>query len=149
MIDHSIDLTIQRPPAEVFAWLTDEKHQSEWDATSIEMVPDPPGPWHTGLRFHEVRKMGGRNTPVESRIATFEKDKRFEIESLTGPEWHGTWLFSPTDSGAATRLQFRGQLTFKGFMRLMEPMIGGQFKKQLDKNFAKLKLILEGTSHAL
>jgi len=146
MIEHSVDVTIDRPVEEVFAWLTDEKNHAKWDPGSIEMTPEKPGPWHAGLKFHEIRKMGGRNTTVQSRVAALEPNRRFEIESLTGPEWHGTWLFSPVNSGAGTRLQFKGQLAFKGVMRLLELLIRGQFKKQLDTNFAKLKQILESGS---
>jgi uncharacterized protein YndB with AHSA1/START domain len=143
MIEHSIDMIIGRPVDEVFAWLTDEKNHAKWDSGSVEMKAETPGPWHTGLKFQEVRKVGGRNMDVASKVAAFEPNQRFEIESLTGPGWHGTWLFSPANSGAGTRLQFIGQLTFKGFMRLLEFIIASQFKKQVEANFAKLKRILE------
>jgi uncharacterized membrane protein len=143
MIEHSVDITIQRPVHEVFAWLTDTANHGKWDSTSVEMTPETPGPWHVGLRFHEVRKVGGRNMPVESRIAVFEPDHQFALESLTGPEWHGTWLFSPAGSESGTRLQFRGQLKFTGLMKVLEPLIGRGFSKDLDANFAKLKDILE------
>ncbi|HYO50545.1 MAG TPA: SRPBCC family protein [Chloroflexia bacterium] len=143
MIEHSVDITINRPVAEVFSWLTNEKNHPRWDSGSVEMKSVTQGPWHAGMTFHEIRKVGGRNTSVRSRIAALEPNHRFEIESLTGPEWHGIWLFSPANSGSGTRLQFRGQLGFKGLMKVMEPLIGGSFKKQVDTNFAKLKGILE------
>jgi uncharacterized protein YndB with AHSA1/START domain len=141
MIQHQIDLTIHRPVEEVFAFLTNAANHPKWDSTSILMEPQEPGLWHTGIRFREVRKLGGRNTEVASQIAYLEPNRRFNIASLTGPEWRGQWLFEPVAEG--TRLQFEGSLTFKGIMRLFEPFIAGGFKLQLDENFARLKDVLE------
>ena len=93
------------------------------------------------MKFKEVRKIGGRNTEVASEIEVFEPNKRMGIQSLTGPHFHGTWVFQPTNTG--TRLLYTAQMQLDGVMRLLEPLIAGQFKAQLEANFANLKQVLE------
>jgi uncharacterized protein YndB with AHSA1/START domain len=141
MISHQVDITIQRPIEEVFAFLTDPKNHSRWDTTSISMEQLEPGPWREGTRFREIRKLGRRNVEVASQVAALEPNRRFNIMSLSGPEWRGQWLFDEVEKG--TRLRFEGRLTFTGAMRLMEPLIARGFKRQIDENFARLKEILE------
>jgi hypothetical protein len=142
VIQHQIDITIQRPVADVFAFLTNPSNHPKWDSTSVSMEQLEPGPWQTGTRLREVRNLGGRPTEVASQVAYLEPNRRFNIASLSGPEWRGQWDFTPV--GDATRLQFEGRLTFTGLMRLFEPLIARGFKRQLNENFARLKRVLEG-----
>jgi hypothetical protein len=141
VIQHQVDIVIQRPVADVFAFLTDPTNHPKWDATSVTMEPQEAGPWHTGMKFRETRNLNGRQIEVLSQVAYLEPNRRFNIISLNGPDWRGQWDFVPV--GEATRLQFEGRLTFKGIMRLFEPLIARGFKRQLDTNFAQLKRVLE------
>jgi uncharacterized membrane protein len=144
MIQHQIVIQIARPLSDVFTFLTDARNHPKWDALSVEMEPQEAGAWHQGLKFREVRKVGGRNTEVSSQIAVFEPNKRMEIQSLSGPDFHGTWIFAPAEGG--THLTYKAEMKMGGLMRLLEPMIAGQFKQQIDANFANLKHVLESGS---
>ncbi len=141
MIQHAIDLEINRPVQDVFAFVTTEKNHSKWDSLSVVMEPQEEGPWRPGLKFREVRKLGGRDKEVFSQIEVLEPNKRMEIQSLTGPYFHGSWVFEAV--GNSTRLHYKAQLKMSGPMKLLEPLIAGQFKKQLEANFARLKQVLE------
>jgi hypothetical protein len=70
-----------------------------------------------------------------------EPNKRFVIRSKTGPGWLGTWLFQP--DGTATKLHWTGQLTMKGFTRLLEPLIGKQMRSQINQQFSALPGLIE------
>ena len=76
-----------------------------------------------------------------SEIADLTPDRRFIIRSKTGPGWLGTWEFEP--EGAGTLLHWMGQLTLKGFARLLEPLIGRQMRSQIDRQFAVLPHLVE------
>src|SRR3954451_19942335 len=140
MIEHRVDILIQRPPAEVFAFLTDPANHPRWDTSSVSMRQDEPGEWRTGTTFHEVRKMGPRTMEIQSRVADLVAVERMDIDSVTGPEFHGHWRLSA--EGAGTRLRYAAELTPDG-PRFMQPVIARSFKKALDKNFARLKQVLE------
>jgi carbon monoxide dehydrogenase subunit G len=141
MLKFSADLLVKRPVDKVFAWLTDAKNQAKFDKSSLEMESLTPGPWQTGSQFREVRDLGGRRTDVLSEITELVTNKHFIIRSKTGPDWLGTWNFE--SEGNNTRLRWTGQLTMKGFARLFEPLIGGQMRPQIEKQFAALPKIME------
>ena len=137
----SADLRVNRPVEKVFAWLTNADNQGKFDKSSLKMELLSPGPWRTGSQFRELRDMGGRKTEVLSELAELEPNRRFVVRSKTGPGWLGTWDFEP--EGTGTRLHWTGQLTMKGFTRLLEPLIGRQMRSQIEQQFAQLPHLLE------
>jgi Polyketide cyclase / dehydrase and lipid transport len=141
MITASADIKIERPVDEVFAFLTDASNHQRWDSTSVEMVPAEPGPWHQGLEFREVRRIGPRPTEVRSRIAGFEPGKSMDLESLSGPTFRGHWRLSSEEGG--TRLRWTGELQPTGPMRFLAPLIERGFRQTTAANFARLKKVLE------
>jgi Polyketide cyclase / dehydrase and lipid transport len=141
MLRFSADLKVNRPVDLVFAWLTNPENQGKFDKSSLKMEAVTPGPWWTGTQFRELRDLGGRKTEVFSEIAELVPNRRFIIRSKTGPGWLGTWDFEP--EGAGTRLRWTGQLTMKGFGRLLEPLIGKQMRGQIDRQFSHLPQLIE------
>jgi len=141
MLKFSANLKVNRPVDKVFAWLTDTNNQSKFDKSSLAMELLTPGPWKSGSQFRELRDLGGRKTEVFSEIAELETNKRFVIRSKTGPGWLGTWMFEP--DGTGTKLHWTGQLSMKGFARLLEPLIGKQMRSQIDQQFSRLPGLIE------
>ena len=141
MLNFSADLKVNRPVDKVFAWLTNAANQGKFDKSSLKMEVLTPGPWRTGSQFRELRDLGGRKTEVLSEIAELKPNHRFVIRSKTGPGWIGIWSFEP--EGAGTRLHWTGQVTMKGFARLLEPLIGRQMRSQIDQQFAQLPHLIE------
>lgn len=141
MITKSIDITIDRPVEEVYAFLTDAANHPRWDSSSVAMEPDQPGAWRAGTTFREVRRIGRGTSEIRSTVAELEPNRRMEIRSLSGPSFAGHWRFSPAGTGA--RLQWSGEMRITGFARLFEPLIARAFSKDVEANFARLKRILE------
>ena len=141
MLKFAADLKVNRPVEQVFAWLTTTENQGKFDKRSLKMEALTPGPWRAGTQFRELRNLGGRQTEVLSEVADLEANRRFVIRSKTGPGWLGIWLFEPDGNG--TRLHWTGQLTMKGFGRLLEPLIRRQMGAQIDQQFAQLPSIIE------
>src|SRR5215203_6325863 len=141
MVKLSADVRVNRPVETVFAWLTNPDNQGKFDRSSLKMDALTPGPWRAGTQFRELRDLGGRKTEVLSEIAELEANRRFVIRSKTGPGWLGTWNFEP--EGTGTRLRWTGQLTMRGFARLLEPLISRQMTAQISKQFAELPQLIE------
>jgi len=72
---------------------------------------------------------------------TNAENQRFIVRSKTGPGWLVTWDFE--QAGARTRLLWTGQLTTKGFARLFEPLIGGQMRAQIARQFEDRPRLIE------
>jgi uncharacterized protein YndB with AHSA1/START domain len=142
MITKSIDITIDRPVEDVFAFLTDAANHPKWDASSVAMEAQEPGPWRAGTTFREVRRIGRGTSEIRSTVAELEPNRRIEIRSLSGAPFQGHWRFAP--EGQGTRLQWSGEMRLTGVARLFEPLIARSFSNDVEANFARLKDILEG-----
>jgi hypothetical protein len=146
MLKFSADLKVNRPVEQVFTWLTNAENQGKFDRTSLKMELLTPGPWRAGSQFKELRDLGGRKTEVLSEVSELEPNRRFVIRSKTGPDWLGTWNFEP--EGAGTHLRWTGQLTMKGFVRLLEPLIGKQMRSHIARQFEQLPGLIEAETTA-
>ena len=141
MLKFSAHLKVNRPVEKVFASLTNAENQGKFDKSSLRLEVLTPGPWRTGSQFRELRDMGGRKAEVLSELAELEPNRRFVVRSKTGPGWLGVWDFEP--DGPGTRLHWTGQLTMRGFARLLEPLISKQMRSQIDQQFAQLRHLIE------
>jgi carbon monoxide dehydrogenase subunit G len=141
MIRHAVEIRVERPVEDVFAFLTDSKNHPKWDDSSGSMKPDQGGPWHAGLTFHEVRRMGPRRMEIQSRLSALVPNESMDIDSITGPEFHGHWR--PAPDGSGTTLRWSCEMGVDGPARLAEPMIARSFRKACDKSFGQRKRLLE------
>lgn len=141
MLKFSADVKVNRSVETVFAWLTNPANQGKFDKSSLRMEVLTPGPWHAGTRLRELRDLGGQKTEVLSEITELEPNRLFVVRSNTGPGWLGIWRFEP--EGAGTYLRWTGEITMKGFGRLLEPLIGRQMKSQITRQFSELPKLIE------
>jgi hypothetical protein len=141
MLEFSADIRVDRPVEKVFAWLTEATNQGKFDKGSLQMEVLTPGPWRAGTQFRELRDLGGRTVEVLSEVAELEPNRRFVIRSRTGPGWLGVWEFQP--EGTGTRLRWKGELTLKGFARIIEPIIGRKIRQTINTQFARLPTLIE------
>jgi uncharacterized membrane protein len=141
VIEHAVEVRIERPVADVFAFVTDAANHPRWDSSSVSMQPDEPGPWHEGMTFREVRRIGPRRMEIRSTVASLVPNHSMDIDSLTGPEFHGHWRFAP--DGSATILRWSAEMAVEGPARIAEKLIARSFKKASDRNFRQMKELLE------
>ncbi len=146
MIEHAVEISIDQPVEVVFVFLTDAKNHPRWDESSVVMEPDQPGPWKAGLTFHEVRRMGPRRMSIQSKLVALVPNESMDIDSMTGPEFHGHWRLAPNGSGTA--LKWSCEMGVAGPARIAQPLIARSFRKACDRNFAALKRILEAAGDA-
>ena len=93
MITYSVNVPIDRPVEQVFAYLTDAANHPKWDSSSVVMEPQEPGAWHTCSTFREVRRIGPRTLETRSQVEHLEPNRSFDMKSLSGPPFHGHWRF--------------------------------------------------------
>jgi uncharacterized protein YndB with AHSA1/START domain len=97
-------IVIDRPPAEVFAFIADPSRLEAWqDAVAVQQLT--PAPVGVGTRFREVHRAMGRERVEITEITEFEPGRRFAIRVVDGPPVDGAWDFAATGDGA-TRLTF-------------------------------------------
>jgi uncharacterized membrane protein len=143
MIKHEAEITIARPANEVFAYMTRTQNMPKWQPGLITAEELTGSSWHVGTRLKETRRIGGRETEVISEIGSFTPDQSFTVNSVTGPTTHGKFQLD-TINNTTTRVCFTIQMEMGGVMRLAEPLIAKDVKRQAEESLIQLKQALEG-----
>lgn len=137
------------PIDETFAFIADFANAERWDpgvATSVRIGDGPVG---VGARYALGVRMRGKVVPMEYRITTHEPTGRVV---LTG-EGSGIFAvddiqFSPTDDGTGTRVDYTADIHLGGWMRLIEPFVGGAFRKVAKDAVAGMQRTLDERARA-
>jgi carbon monoxide dehydrogenase subunit G len=116
------------PIEDAFAFVADFANSQLWDpgvATS-ERIDD--GPVGLGARYRLGVRMRGRVVPMEYRITTFETPRRVVLTGEgSGVSAVDEIRFEPTGKG--TRIDYTADIRLGGWMRLIQPLVGGAFEK--------------------
>ncbi len=137
-IEFSID--IDRPPSEVFAYLTDAERLPEWQSGAVEARWE--GEKARGAHLKEVRKFLGRRMESELEVTEYEPDRRFDLKVLSGPvPFSVQHTLEPRNGG--TRLMFVGEGEPGGFFKLAEPIVARTAERQFKNDFETLKDLLD------
>jgi uncharacterized protein YndB with AHSA1/START domain len=142
----SLALDIERPPAEVFPWLSDPERAKRWmtSVSSTEIVHETPE--RVGTTFRERVEEDGRGTELTGVITAFEENRliAFHLEGDYN-DVDVSYRVAPTDGG--TRLSMSADVRFKSTARLVMLVTGPLFKRkivgQLESELATLKQLCE------
>src|SRR3954463_5113473 len=69
-------IDIARPPADVWAVVSDYATDTRWRKGIVEMRPDVDGPPEVGTRVREVLELGGRIYTTETAVTDSAPDSR-------------------------------------------------------------------------
>jgi uncharacterized protein YndB with AHSA1/START domain len=137
-MEHSV--VINRPPREVFAYLTDVERLPEWQASANEVRTD--GELGIGARIHEVRTLLGRRAESTLEVIEYEPDRKFSLRVVSGPlPFEVRHTLTPENGG--TRLDWFGEADTSRFPRIAVRMVAGAVEGQFKSDFERLKRLLE------
>ena len=133
---------IARPPADVFAVLSDVEKNASWSATSISGHLTSSGPVGLGSTAREVSRFMGRRMEVDSTIVAFDPDHSLTFETSSGPfPFRGSFTVAPLGSGAQLTSRFEAEPT--GAMRFADGLFGWLIRRKFDTDLASLKRLME------
>ena len=142
MVTNEKIITINRPVAEVFAYVSDLPRGTEWQPGLMEVRRITQGPEGVGTQYNGVRKFMGRRMESVIEYTTYEPNKKLIFKSVSGNSpMVQSFLFEPTAEG--TKLTARLELQTSGLMGLAEPLIASSLKRDVDANYKILKNLLE------
>jgi uncharacterized membrane protein len=142
MITSSIE--IDRPPADVFAYLDELDKHGEWqqDLVSARIVTD--GPVRVGTRATNTRKVPGGPREFTYEITEHDPPRKSAWRVLDGPvRAVGSVLVEPVAKGARSRVTVNFDLEGHGLGVLIAPFARRQARQQVPADHARLKEILE------
>lgn len=137
------EIVIDRPPAEVFAYLADLRNLPKWQSTLLEIRPEGDGGTSAGTRFTEVRKVAGRRFESTAEVAVHEPEREFTLRVVSGP-FPATVRHLLAPSGDGTRLTVEFDVQAKGLLGLAGGMIERTGRKHAVDDLERLKSVLEG-----
>ncbi len=141
MIHHEISIHLNCPPQDIFPFLADPQKVMLWQSDLIKSEIVTAGPLRTGSRFHEVRRIGPRDSDIRGEISEFTQDHRLATHTETKPEAGVRYLLDPEEGG--TRLRYEFSLRTAGMLRLMDPVISRSIRKGVEADLQKLRQLVE------
>lgn len=142
MITESIE--INRPQGEVFAYLDELDKHSEWQGDLISSKLETEGPVGVGTRASDTRKVPGGPREMIYEITKHDPPHRSSWRVLDGPvRAVGSVVVDSLDDGARSRVTVEFNLEGHGIGVLIAPFARMQARKQVPRDQAKLKEILE------
>jgi uncharacterized membrane protein len=135
-------ITIERPAADVFAFVADGLNGPKWRPGILDIgLASGTG---LGTVYRQgVKGPGGRRIAADYEITAYEPPRRLGFKAIAGPV-HPTGEYRFEDADGRTRVTFSLELTLGGWKRLV---MDGQVQKTMDAEVAsldRLKAVLEG-----
>jgi uncharacterized protein YndB with AHSA1/START domain len=141
MLSAEHEVTIKRPPAEVFAFVADGLNAPKWRPGVLD-ISLASGTGLGAVYKQGVKGPGGRRIDADYRITAIEPNRRLSFEAIAGPV-RPTGQFVLDDVNGATRLKFALQAELGGIKKLL---MGGAVQKTMNAEVAateRLKQVLE------
>jgi uncharacterized protein YndB with AHSA1/START domain len=139
-VEHTLE--IDRPAEDVFDYLTAVEHLPEWQASALEVQAEREV--GVGTHIHEVRKFLGRRVESTLEVTAYERPRRFDLRTLSGPVAFQV-RHTLEDVAGRTRLTFRGEGETRGFFKLAEPVVARTAERQFIGDLETLKDVLEAS----
>lgn len=136
-MEFDLEVTIDRPVAAVFAYVTDVRNVPEWQesAESAEWIEQ-------GRRFRERRQFMGRAAELELEVTALERERRFDVRTVNSPvTFEIRHSFAAVERG--TRVRVHGEAKLGGALRLGAGLAKRQAERQFRSDFDRLKQTLE------
>ena len=137
-----MSIDIDRPPEDVFAFLTNVDRMPEWQGSAVSATSD--GPVGKGARISQTRQFRGRELQIVQEVTEYDPPHRFDIRSVEGPiPFSVSHTLEP--SGGGTRLEVVSEAKPKGVMRLAAGGVAKALEADVRRDFQRLKELLESS----
>ena len=145
MITTRVTVQIDRPVAEVFAFVTEPGNFPRWASALVkESRQTSLGPVGVGTTFRQVNTLPGRRFVSEMRVVTYEPEQRFEYVTTSGPiRFSGHYTFTSTADGRSTRFTSVDESEPSGVLRFLQPLLQPFAQRQITANLNRLKAVIE------
>jgi uncharacterized membrane protein len=140
-------IEIARPQQDVFAYLDELDKHSEWQGDLISSRLETEGPTRVGTRASDTRKVPGGPQTMVYEITEHDPPRKSSWRVLDGPvRAVGSMIVEPIGDGTRSRVTVEFDLKGHGIGILMAPFVRMFARRQVPRDQAKLKQILEHRS---
>jgi hypothetical protein len=136
-------IEINRPPAEVFAYLDQLDRHGEWQPSIVSVKAETEGPTRVGTRVLERRKVPGGARDIPYEITAHEPPRKASFRGTAGPVRPvGTVTVEPLGQ-SGSRLSLELELEGHGLGKLFAIVARRQAAKEVPESHKKLKELVE------
>jgi uncharacterized protein YndB with AHSA1/START domain len=141
--DVDVSTVINRPVAEVFAYVSDFEHHPDWERNFKQVRRVSTSADGTGTTYECVFQVPGQRVTATLEITEWQPNQRvaFRADKPAMARPAGAIVFEPAGEGTRVTLLPRPQMG--GAMRLLAPLMAGYIRKSNIKHLALLKARLE------
>jgi uncharacterized protein YndB with AHSA1/START domain len=134
---------IERPVAEVFAYVTDPSRFHEWQESAVSGSMKDGAP-RVGSHCTTTRRIGGAARTSTSELTEYEPPRRWALRGIDGPiradvQVRVEPVSDDTRSRVTIELRFHGH----GLGKLIAPVVVSQARREGPRSCQKLKENLE------
>jgi hypothetical protein len=142
MIKVETNVVINRPPEEIFAYISNFENNPEWQSGMQEATFTSEGSLGVGSTYAQVAKFLGRRIESTFEVIGYEPKRMVKATSTSG-SFPITFarLVEPVEGGTQVAAIIEGDAS--GFFKLAEPLLAWMVKRSVDADYANLKHILE------
>ncbi len=143
MINVEVSTVINRPIAEVFAFVANFENHPKWETDFQEVKQLTSTPAGVGTTYQCVLKLPGQSAKSKFEIMEYEANKKiaFEGEAAGPAKPKGSYIFESVAGG--TKVTARPRPELRGLFKLLEPMMAGTIRQQNEAHLTNLKRLLE------
>ncbi|HZL65059.1 MAG TPA: SRPBCC family protein [Thermoleophilia bacterium] len=136
------EITIARPPEDVFDFVADERNEPCFNPQMLSVEQLSPAPIGLGARFRAQVTSRGRPLEMVIEYTAYERPRRLSsLTRMSGMDIRGTLTFDPVPEG--TRMRWHWELAPRGFLRLLTPLVARMGRRQEEAIWTGLKRCLE------
>lgn len=142
-VDVVTEVEIERPRAEVAAYVVDPDNATEWyrNIKKVEWKSEPP--LRQGSQVAFVAQFLGRTIAYTYDIKEYVPHERLVMATSEGPfAMETTYSFSDSPGGG-TSMKLRNRGRPSGFSKIAAPMMASAMRRANTKDLERLKGILE------
>jgi hypothetical protein len=135
-------LVIRRPAEEVFAFLVDPAHATEWQLAVAEVRSETEPPTRRGSRIRESRRFLGQRFESVLEVTVFEPFGAFAVETVSGPvSFAVAHRLTRLPEGTELGVSLTGDPG--AFFALAEALVSRVVQRELETSYRMLADILE------
>jgi uncharacterized protein YndB with AHSA1/START domain len=134
-------IEVNRPAEEVFAYVTDPSHFSEWQNGVVDGHRQGDGPPTVGDKCVNTRKIGLAKRQVTSEITRLDAPRIWSVRGTDGPIRAAVEVnVEPIEPGQRSKVTITLDFTGYGIGKLIVPLvIRPQAAREMNANMQRLK----------
>ena len=142
MINVTVTVTINRPTPDVFSYIANFANNPKWQKGMVEAYFTTDPPVRVGSEYTQVARFLGRRLESTFKVIEYEPGRRIKAATVKST-FPVTFERIVEPHGSASKVTTIVSGDASGLFRLAEPVLQKRVQTSIEKDYVRLKSILE------